>query len=102
MSTDTSAVGVREIDSGTLPTRYARGWHCLGVAEDYRDGRPHAVEAFGTGDPRPAARFARLAETVEVVSALWTGDPVNHDGEYHQLDAILEEEVEEDELFSWW
>ena len=43
------------------------------------------IEAFGTGDPRPAARFARLAETVEVVSALWTGDPVDHDGEHHQL-----------------
>jgi 3-ketosteroid 9alpha-monooxygenase subunit A len=39
---------VRSIDVGALPTRYARGWHCLGLAEPFRDGRPHAVQAFGT------------------------------------------------------
>lgn len=49
MSTDTAAgTGVREIDTGELPTRYARGWHCLGVAESFRDGEPHAIDAFGT------------------------------------------------------
>jgi 3-ketosteroid 9alpha-monooxygenase subunit A len=39
---------VRMIDAGASPTRFARGWHCLGLAEPFRDGRPHAVEAFGT------------------------------------------------------
>lgn len=39
---------VREIDVGAAPTRYARGWHCLGLAAPFRDGRPHAVQAFGT------------------------------------------------------
>ncbi|MGW1682690.1 Rieske 2Fe-2S domain-containing protein [Saccharopolyspora sp. NPDC002376] len=39
---------VRTIDVGTPPTRFARGWHCLGLAEQYKDGQPHAVEAFGT------------------------------------------------------
>ena len=39
---------VRMIDAGTSPTRFARGWHCLGLAEAFRDGRPHAVQAFGT------------------------------------------------------
>ena len=29
-------------------TRFARGWHCLGLSEPFKDGRPHAVEAFGT------------------------------------------------------
>jgi len=38
----------RQIDPGTPPTRYARGWHCLGLAESFRDGEPHTVEAFGT------------------------------------------------------
>ncbi len=38
----------RVIDRGTPPERFARGWHCLGLAETYRDGKPHAVEAFGT------------------------------------------------------
>jgi 3-ketosteroid 9alpha-monooxygenase subunit A len=40
--------GVRTIDVGAPPTRYARGWHCLGLADTFRDGLPHAVEAFGT------------------------------------------------------
>jgi 3-ketosteroid 9alpha-monooxygenase subunit A len=40
--------GVRTIDVGVPPTRFARGWHCLGLADSFRDGRPHAVEAFGT------------------------------------------------------
>ena len=43
MSTDTKQVGIREIDPGALPTRYARGWHCLGVAKDFLDGKPHSV-----------------------------------------------------------
>jgi 3-ketosteroid 9alpha-monooxygenase subunit A len=40
--------GVRSIDAGAPPTRFARGWHCLGLAAPFRDGSPHAVEAFGT------------------------------------------------------
>jgi 3-ketosteroid 9alpha-monooxygenase subunit A len=39
---------VRTIDAGTPPTRFARGWHCLGLAARFRDGEPHAIEAFGT------------------------------------------------------
>jgi 3-ketosteroid 9alpha-monooxygenase subunit A len=38
----------RTIDVGAPRTRFARGWHCLGLADTYRDGKPHAVEAFGT------------------------------------------------------
>ncbi|MCI2418088.1 Rieske 2Fe-2S domain-containing protein [Saccharopolyspora sp. K220] len=38
----------RTIDVGTPPTRFARGWHCLGPAEWFKDGKPHAVTAFGT------------------------------------------------------
>ncbi|NYT93410.1 Rieske 2Fe-2S domain-containing protein [Salinispora sp. H7-4] len=44
----TNVEAVRTIDSGVLPTRFARGWHCLGLADSFRDGKPHAVEAFGT------------------------------------------------------
>ncbi|HXB49225.1 MAG TPA: Rieske 2Fe-2S domain-containing protein [Streptosporangiaceae bacterium] len=40
--------GVRSIDAGAPPSRFARGWHCLGLAAPFRDGNPHAVEAFGT------------------------------------------------------
>jgi 3-ketosteroid 9alpha-monooxygenase subunit A len=39
---------VRTIDVGSPRTRFARGWHCLGLAEGFRDGEPHAVAAFGT------------------------------------------------------
>ncbi|HJY96253.1 MAG TPA: Rieske 2Fe-2S domain-containing protein, partial [Streptosporangiaceae bacterium] len=39
---------VRTIDAGAPPARFARGWHCLGLAGRFRDGGPHAVQAFGT------------------------------------------------------
>jgi 3-ketosteroid 9alpha-monooxygenase subunit A len=38
----------RMIDSGKPPARYARGWHCLGLADSFKDGKPHAVNVFGT------------------------------------------------------
>jgi 3-ketosteroid 9alpha-monooxygenase subunit A len=37
----------RLIDPGLPPDRFARGWHCLGPADSFRDGRPHTVRAFG-------------------------------------------------------
>jgi 3-ketosteroid 9alpha-monooxygenase subunit A len=40
--------GVRTIEQGTPPARFARGWHCLGLAARFRDSGPHAVQAFGT------------------------------------------------------
>ena len=40
--------GVRTIERGAPPDRFARGWHCLGLAERFRDSGPHAVQAFGT------------------------------------------------------
>ena len=44
----TVKVDPRLIDRGTPPERYARGWHCLGLAETFRDGKPHEIWAFGT------------------------------------------------------
>src|SRR5689334_4347158 len=38
----------RVIEAVAPPTRYARGWHCLGLAEPFKDGEPHAIQAFGT------------------------------------------------------
>ena len=38
---------VRQIETDAAPTRFARGWHCLGLAKDFRDGKPHQVKAFG-------------------------------------------------------
>jgi 3-ketosteroid 9alpha-monooxygenase subunit A len=39
--------GSRMLDHGTPPERFARGWHCLGLADSFRDGKPHGVDAFG-------------------------------------------------------
>lgn len=44
----TAVEEIRSIDAGAAPTRFARGWHCVGLAARYRDGRPHGLEAFGT------------------------------------------------------
>lgn len=36
------------IEAQPLPQRFARGWHCIGLADAFRDGQPHAIQAFGT------------------------------------------------------
>ena len=38
---------VRLIEADAAPTRFARGWHCLGLAKDFTDGQPHQINAFG-------------------------------------------------------
>jgi alkanesulfonate monooxygenase SsuD/methylene tetrahydromethanopterin reductase-like flavin-dependent oxidoreductase (luciferase family) len=40
---------------------------------------------FGVTPDRPAARARRLRETLEVVRALWAGEVVDHDGEFHRF-----------------
>src|SRR6478736_2309656 len=39
---------VRMIEAAAAPTRFARGWHCLGLLKSFQDGKPHEVKAFGT------------------------------------------------------
>ncbi|MEV0332655.1 Rieske 2Fe-2S domain-containing protein [Nocardia sp. NPDC050717] len=39
---------IRMIETGRNPERFARGWHCLGLLKDFRDGLPHRIDAFGT------------------------------------------------------
>ncbi len=43
-----AAKPIHTIETRPMPDRYARGWHCLGLASDYRDGKPHGISAFGT------------------------------------------------------
>jgi 3-ketosteroid 9alpha-monooxygenase subunit A len=38
---------VAKIEAAVLPERYARGWHCLGLASDYTS-KPVALNYFGT------------------------------------------------------
>ncbi|MGH8354269.1 MAG: Rieske 2Fe-2S domain-containing protein [Pseudomonas sp.] len=39
---------LHRIETKPLAERYARGWHCLGLAAPYRDGKAHRLDAFGT------------------------------------------------------
>ena len=68
MTTDTAGGGIREIDAGTLPDRYARGWHCLGPVKDYLDGEPHGVDVFGT----MLVVFADSHGDVKILDDGWT------------------------------
>jgi 3-ketosteroid 9alpha-monooxygenase subunit A len=37
-----------KIEAAPIAQRFARGWHCLGLAAEFKDGQPHRVDAFGT------------------------------------------------------
>ncbi|MBT8765041.1 Rieske 2Fe-2S domain-containing protein [Metapseudomonas boanensis] len=39
---------VHKIQAAPIAERYARGWHCLGLADEYKDGKPHGLSIFGT------------------------------------------------------
>ena len=43
---DSLAENVRRVDQGTAPIRFARGWHCLGLASDFSP-----VFLFLNGEP---------------------------------------------------
>jgi alkanesulfonate monooxygenase SsuD/methylene tetrahydromethanopterin reductase-like flavin-dependent oxidoreductase (luciferase family) len=44
------------------------------------------LRAFGFGPMRAADRSARLAESLEILQLLFTGEPVTYDGRFFQLD----------------
>lgn len=46
---------------------------------------PDEFETFGVGDTTPRTRVDRLTETLEVLTALWSGDVVSYQGEHHHL-----------------
>ena len=45
------------------------------------------MEAYGLYFPPPAERVARLAEAVDVLRLMWSGGPVDFEGEFFQLRA---------------
>ena len=51
------------IENAQRTHRYARGWHCLGNANDYRDGKPHTLNIFGT-------RLVAFADSQGAISIL--------------------------------
>ena len=46
---------------------------------------PDELDTFGVGAAPPRERVARLGESLEVIRALWTGEPVTHDGSFLRL-----------------
>jgi alkanesulfonate monooxygenase SsuD/methylene tetrahydromethanopterin reductase-like flavin-dependent oxidoreductase (luciferase family) len=46
---------------------------------------PDELDTFGVGMDPPRERVARLGETLDVLRALWTGEPVDHDGRFFRL-----------------
>lgn len=47
---------------------------------------PHELEICGVD---PSTRGRRMDETLHIVRALMTGDPVDHDGEFYSLDGAI-------------
>ena len=50
--------------------------------------QPAEIEAYGVGDPSPRVRHARLAESLEVIRRLWSGDTVSYQGAHHTLQGV--------------
>jgi alkanesulfonate monooxygenase SsuD/methylene tetrahydromethanopterin reductase-like flavin-dependent oxidoreductase (luciferase family) len=46
---------------------------------------PDELDAYGVGDTAPSARVRRLAESLEVMTALWSGETVDFEGEFHRV-----------------
>jgi alkanesulfonate monooxygenase SsuD/methylene tetrahydromethanopterin reductase-like flavin-dependent oxidoreductase (luciferase family) len=54
---------------------------------------PDELRRFGVADPAAEPRRARLAETLAVLEALWTGEVVSFDGAFHHLDGAQQRPV---------
>ena len=54
---------------------------------------PEELEAFGVFDTSPRVRVDRLAETLQVLELLWSGDEVSFDGQFFSLDAVQNQPV---------
>jgi alkanesulfonate monooxygenase SsuD/methylene tetrahydromethanopterin reductase-like flavin-dependent oxidoreductase (luciferase family) len=46
---------------------------------------PDELVTYGVGSPEPRERVERLGESLEIIRALWTGEPVTYDGRFFQL-----------------
>ncbi len=52
---------------------------------------PTEFDTFGLPDYSPRQRVERMAETLEVMHALWSGDVVDYDGQYFTLRAAQQQ-----------
>jgi alkanesulfonate monooxygenase SsuD/methylene tetrahydromethanopterin reductase-like flavin-dependent oxidoreductase (luciferase family) len=49
---------------------------------------PQELETFGVFDTTPRVRVDRLAESLQVLELLWTGEEVSFEGQFFSLDAV--------------
>ena len=70
------AATVDRLSGGRLEFGLGAGW----MAADYR--------AAGIPMETPGVRIQRLEEALQVITALWTGAPVHHDGVHYRLDGL--------------
>ena len=52
---------------------------------------PEELKAFGVSREPPAVRAARLAETLEILELLWTGERVSYAGQHFRLDGAIQQ-----------
>ncbi len=52
---------------------------------------PDELEVYGVGETSPRIRVARLAETLEVLRLLWSGERVDFEGQYHCIRGGLQQ-----------
>jgi alkanesulfonate monooxygenase SsuD/methylene tetrahydromethanopterin reductase-like flavin-dependent oxidoreductase (luciferase family) len=52
---------------------------------------PEEFTTFGVGSTEPRVRVERFRETLEVIRALWAGETIDYDGEFHHLEAARQE-----------
>lgn len=51
--------------------------------------QPHELRDYGFGDVPPRQRAARLDEALEIITRMWTGEPIDFDGAHWSLrDAV--------------
>ncbi|HPU40226.1 MAG TPA: LLM class flavin-dependent oxidoreductase [Microthrixaceae bacterium] len=46
---------------------------------------PDELHTFGVGSTEPRVRVSRLGESLQILGALWSGDPLDFDGEHFTL-----------------
>lgn len=69
------AATLQKLSGGRLIMGLGAGWH----EDDYR--------AYNYEFPRPGIRVAQLAETIEVLRAMWTTNPATYHGQYYHIEA---------------
>jgi len=50
---------------------------------------PEELAAFGLGDEPASVRSGRLAETLEILERLFTGEPVDYSGRFYRLERAI-------------